>query len=214
MRVLITSGATSLAQALARDLSPQHDLTLTDLVDVKTEFDFVRCELGHDGEAESLVDGMDAIVHVAELPDDRRSDEREIDFQTRCTYNLMVAAREKNVRHVVYLSSLSLFETCDPNWNVTEQWAPRPSTDAAPLGKYLGEFTCREFAREHSVRVTCLRLGEVGGDGDAALSVKDAVRAIASALTKEGPLWRVLHVQSEVENARFPIDQAKVALGI
>ena len=214
MRVLITSGATSLAQALARDLSPQHDLTLTDLVDVKTEFDFVRCELGHDGETESLVDGMDAIVHVAELTDDRRSDEREIDFQTRCTYNLMVAAREKNVRHVVYLSSLSLFETCDPNWNVTEQWAPRPSTDAAPLGKYLGEFTCREFAREHSVRVTCLRLGEVGGDGDAALSVKDAVRAIASALTKEGPMWRVLHVQSEVENARFPIDQAKEALGI
>lgn len=214
MRVLITSGATSLAQALARDLSPQHDLTLTDLVDVKTEFDFVRCELGHDGETESLVDGMDAIVHVAELTDDRRSDEREIDFQTRCTYNLMVAAREKNVRHVVYLSSLSLFETCDPNWNVTEQWAPRPSTDAAPLGKYLGEFTCREFAREHSVRVTCLRLGEVGGDGDAALSVKDAVRAIASALTKEGPLWRVLHVQTEVENARFPIDQAKEALGI
>ena len=199
---------------MARDLSPQHDLTLTDLVDVKTEFDFVRCELGHDGETESLVDGMDAIVHVAELTDDRRSDEREIDFQTRCTYNLMVAAREKNVRHVVYLSSLSLFETCDPNWNVTEQWAPRPSTDAAPLGKYLGEFTCREFAREHSVRVTCLRLGEVGGDGDAALSVKDAVRAIASALTKEGPLWRVLHVQSEVEDARFPIDQAKEALGI
>ena len=214
MRVLITSGATSLAQALARDLSPEHEVTLTDLEDVETDVAFVRCELGHDGEAESLVDGMDAIVHVAELPDDRRSDEREIDFQTRCTYNLMVAAREKNVRHVVYLSSLSLFETCDPNWNVTEQWAPRPSTDAAPLGKYLGEFTCREFAREHSVRVTCLRLGEVGGDGDAALSVKDAVRAIASALTKEGPLWRVLHVQSEVENARFPIDQAKEALGI
>ena len=214
MRVLITSGATSLAQALARDLSPQHDLTLTDLVDVKTEFDFVRCELGHEGETESMVDGMDAIVHLAELPDGLRNDEREVDFHTRCTYNLMVAAREKNVRHVVYLSSLSLFETCDPNWNVTEQWAPRPSTDAAPLGKYLGEFTCREFAREHSVRVTCLRLGEVGGDGDAALSVKDAVRAIASALTKEGPLWRVLHVQTEVENARFPIDQAKEALGI
>lgn len=214
MRVLITSGATSLAQALARDLSPQHEVTMTDLVDVKTEFDFVRCELGHDGETESLVDGMDAIVHVAELTDDRRSDEREIDFQTRCTYNLMVAAREKNVRHVVYLSSLSLFETCDPNWNVTEQWAPRPTTDAAPMAKYLGEFTCREFAREHSVRVTCLRFGDVGGEGDTALTVGDAVRAINAALEKDGPMWRVLHVQSEVENARFPIDQAKEALGI
>jgi len=29
-----------------------------------------------------------------------------------------------------------------------------------------------------------------------------------------GPMWQVLHVQSEVENARFPIDHAKDALGI
>lgn len=214
MRVLITSAETALAQALAADLSRQHEVTLTDVSELTTEFPFRQCELGHDGETESLVDGMDAVVHVAELPQCQRSDEREVDFQTRCTYNLMVAAREKNIGHVVYLSSLSLFETCDPNWNVTEQWAPRPSTDAGPMGKYLGEFTCREFAREHSVRVTCLRLGEVGGAGDTALSVKDAVRAIASALKIEGPMWRVLHVQSEVENARFPIGQAREALGI
>lgn len=214
MRILITSAGTALAQALAEDLSRQHEVTLTDVTDVTTEYSFRPCELGHEGETESLVDGIDAIVHVAQLPDNRSSDENEIDFQTRCTYNLMVAAREKHVGHVVYLSSLSLFESCDPNWNVTEQWAPRPSTDAGPLGKYLGEFTCREFAREHSVRVTCLRLGEVGGAGDTAMSVKDAVRAIASALKIEGPMWRVMHVQSEVENARFPVDAAKKALGI
>lgn len=214
MNVLITSGATSLAQALASKLSPQYDVTLTDLADVKTESVFVRCELGHDGETETLVDGMDAIVHLAELPEGLRSDEREIDFQTRCTYNLMVAAREKKVGHVVYISSLRLFEACDPNWNVTEQWAPRPSTDAGPMSTYLGEFTCREFAREHSVRVTCLRFGDLGGEGDTALTVEDAVTAIRSALSNDGPMWRVLHVQSEVENARFPIAQAKNALGI
>ena len=214
MKVLITSGATSLARALAAELSPQYDVTLTDVVDVSTDLDFLKCELGHDGESESLVDGMDAIVHLAQLPEGLETDEREIDFQTRCTYNLLHAAREKKVGHVVYVSSLSLFEACDPNWNVNEQWAPRPSTDAAPMARYLGEFTCREFAREHSLRVTCLRFGDVGGEGDAALTMDDAVRAIASALTKDGPTWRVLHVQSEMENARFPIDQAKRALGI
>ena len=112
---------------------------MTDVVDVATDLAFVHCELGHDGEMESVVDGMDTIVHLAELPEGLKSDEREIDFQTRCTYNLMVAAREKDVGHVVYVSSLSLFETCDPNWNVTEQWAPRPSTDAAgPIGEVPG----------------------------------------------------------------------------
>ena len=214
MNILISSGATSLAQALAADLSRQHEVTMTDLVDVKTDFAFVPCELGHDGETEILVEGMDAIVHLGELPEALKSDEREVDFQTRCTYNLMVAAREKEVGHVVYVSSLSLFAACDPNWNVTEQWAPRPTTDAAPMAKYLGEFTCREFAREHSVRVTCLRFGDVGGEGDTALTVEDAVAAIRSALSNDGPMWRVLHVQSEVENARFPIAQAKNALGI
>ncbi len=214
MKVLITSGGSTLAQALAADLSREHDVTLTDVVAVPTDLAFLQCELGHDGETESLVDGMDTIVHLAELPEGLKSDEREIDFQTRCTYNLLHAAREKKVGHVVYISSLSLFSTCDPNWNVTEQWAPRPSTDAAPMGSYLGEFTCREFAREHSLRVTCLRFGDVGDGGDMALTVEDAVRAIAMALSKDGPMWQVLHVQSEVENARFPIDQAKKALGI
>lgn len=214
MKLLITSAGTPLAQALAADLSREHEVTLTDLVDVETDVAFVCCELGHEGETESLVDGMDAIVHLAELPDGLRNDEREVDFHTRCTYNLMFGAREKKVGHVVYISSLSLFAACDPNWNVTEQWAPRPTTDAAPLAKYLGEFTCREFAREHSVRVTCLRFGDVGGEGDTALTVEDAVTAIRSALSNDGPMWRVLHVQSEIENARFPIGQAREALGI
>ena len=153
MNVLITSGETALAQALAEALAGTHEVVLTDVVDVETDREFVTCELGHEGETEDLVDGMDTIVHLATLPEALKSDEREMDFQTRCTYNLMYAAREKNVPHVVYVSSLHLFATCDPNYHVTEVWAPRPSTQAEPLARYLGEFTCREFAREHSVRV-------------------------------------------------------------
>ncbi len=214
MNVLITSGGTALARALAADLSGAHEVKLTDVVDVKTDWDFVACELGHEGETEALVARMDAVVHLAELPEALQSDDREVDFQTRCTYNLMYAAREMQVPHVVYISSLSLFASCDPNWQVTEVWAPRPSTEAGPMARYLGEFTCREFAREHSVRVTCLRLGDVGGDGDTALTVEDAVKAIGKALATDGPMWRVLHVQSEVEHARFPTDRAKSVLGL
>ena len=208
MNVLITSGETALARALAAALSGEHEVVLTDVVEVETDRDFVTCELGHEGETEALVDGMDAIVHLAELPEALKSDAREMDFQTRCTYNLMYAAREKNVPHVVYVSSLHLFASCDPNYQVTEVWAPRPSTEAEPLARYLGEFTCREFAREHSVRVTCLRFGDVGGDGTMALTVADAVKAIGRVLATDGPMWQVLHVQSDVPHARFPIDRA------
>ena len=212
MNVLITSGETALARALAAALSGEHEVVLTDVVEVETDRDFVTCELGHEGETEALVDGMDAIVHLAELPEALKSDAREMDFQTRCTYNLMYAAREKNVPHVVYVSSLHLFASCDPNYQVTEVWAPRPSTEAGPLARYLGEFTCREFAREHSVRVTCLRFGDVDGDGTMALTVADAVKAIGRVLATDGPMWQVLHVQSDVPHARFPIDRAMSVL--
>lgn len=214
MNVLITSGATPLAQALADHLSGEHEVKLTDIVDVETSHAFEKNELSHEGKTEDMVDGMDAIVHVAELPESERSDEREVDFQTRCTYNILFAAREKKVPHVIYISSLCLFDACDPNWAVTEVWAPRPSTDAGPMSRYLGEFTCREFAREHSVRVTVLRFGDVDCEGDMALSIDDAVNAIGKALVTDGPMWRILHVQSEVETARFPTNTAKYALGI
>lgn len=212
MKILITSGATALAQALASAFAGEHNVTLTDIVDVETEHTFEKNELSHEGKTEAMVEGMDAIVHLAELPESERSDERELDFQTRCTYNVMYAAKEQKVPHVIYISSLSLFEACDPNWNVTEVWAPRPSTEPGPMSRYLGEFTCREFAREHSVRVTVLRFGDLDGDGDSALAMDDAVTAIGKALGTKGPMWQVLHVQSEVEHARFPIDQAKNVL--
>ncbi|MBT4140396.1 MAG: NAD(P)-dependent oxidoreductase [Candidatus Latescibacteria bacterium] len=212
MNVLITSAVTPLAQALGKYLSGDHQVRLTDLVDVDVEGDFVKCGLGHEGETEDLVDGMDAIVHVGELPESLRSDEAEVDFQTRLTYNILFAAREKKVPHVIYISSLRLFETCDENWNVTETWAPRPTPEANVMSRYLGEFTCREFARENSIRVTCLRVGDVGGNGTDALAIDDAVQVIEKALASSGPMWRVLHVQSDVPNARFPMTQMKAAL--
>jgi uronate dehydrogenase len=212
MKILITSAATPLAQALAKHLSSNHQVQLTDLVDVDADGDFVKCGLDHEGETEDLVDGVDAIVHLATLPESLKSDEAEVDFQTRLTYNILFAAREKKVSHVIYASSLRLFETCDENWNVTETWAPRPTPEADVMAPYLGEFTCREFARENSVRVTCLRLGDVGGTGTDALAMDDAVNVIEKALEKPGSMWRVLHVQSDVPNARFPTTEMKAAL--
>ena len=48
MNILITSAASDLAQGLASTLSGEHQIRLTDLVDVETDLEFVRCDLGHD----------------------------------------------------------------------------------------------------------------------------------------------------------------------
>ena len=222
MNTLITSAASDLARALAQSLSSVHRIRLTDVVDVETQFEFVRCELGHDEETDKLVRGIDVIIHLAQLPPERVAAAQDpenltLDFLTRCTYNLLMAASQEKVARVIYASTLQLFDTCDEDWTVTESWRPRPTTDVFPLSRYLGEFVCREFAREGRLKVTCLRLGTLVKAEEAAnqpvntawLEMRDAVYAFECAVKTPGGRWDPYHIQSEVPNARFTIREAK-----
>ena len=226
MKVLITSAASELAGELAVALSAQHQVRLTDIIDVQTDYDFVRNDLGHGEETGRLVEGMDAIVHLGELADSTLAaapevDNLLIDYATRSTYNLLQAACEEKVTHVIYASSLRLFDRHDESWAVNEVWRPGPTTEANVLAKYAGEFVCREFAREGSIRVTCLRLGKLIKAGEVAtnqldstwLEMGDAVQAFECALRYEAPGWSIYHIQSEFPGSRFSIDKAKEELG-
>ena len=226
MNILITSAASDLAQGLANALSGEHQVRLTDLIDVETDFEFVRSDLGHDEVTNKLVQGIDAIVHLAQLPpallaESTQPENLEIDFQTRCTYNLLMAASEESVPRAIYASTLHLFNSHDEDWTVTEVWRPRPTTDVPILSKHLGEFTCREFAREGRMSVACLRLGTLVTAEAAAnqpfdsmwLEMNDAIHACECALKTSGERrWEIYHIQSEFPNSRFFINKAKTSL--
>ena len=222
MNILITSAGSELARNVASVLSETHTLRLTELYSVENvEETFVQSELGHEEETNELVRGMDTIIHIAEIPPDLlaevdQPDNYAIDYQTRCTYNLLMAASEEGVKHVIYASTLRLFEQHGEDWTVTESWRPRPSVDSFVLSKHLGEFTCREFGREGKINVTCLRLGNLITADTAAtaefdsmwLEMNDAVAAFQGALESPSP-WRIFHVQSEFPGSRFSIGKAK-----
>ena len=72
MKILITSAASQLAQQLAAALSEHHKVRLTDMVPVETEFEFVRCQLGHEEETDALVTGMEAVARGRHRPPQRR----------------------------------------------------------------------------------------------------------------------------------------------
>ena len=223
VRVLITSGASRLAQALADSLGVDHDVVLTDRRQVPTDHDFVRSELGHDETTNELVRGVDVIVHPGE-PDSRASVPDQLDAAMRCTYNLLIAAVEEGVPRLVYLSSLSLLNKYDEDLVVTEGWRPLPTTKPRDLSYHLGEFVCNEFARQGKINAVRLRLGELVEEGQgaqevstSALYVDDAVQAVESAITANIPRWwGVVHVQSDVPNARYMtqhVTGAKTTLG-
>lgn len=221
MKLLITAAASSLAQQLADGLGTAHNIRLTERIPVQDIPDLAISPLGSDLSTNLLLQGLDAIVHVAEpLPDD--TDLQRIDYLTRCTYNLCMAAAAEGVQRLIYLNTLDVMTAYDPEYLVGETWRPRPTTAAPMLAKHLGEATCREFAREHKLDVVSLRLGTVAQDEETIedapypmwLDARDAVQAVELALTK--PLtrrWSVFHIQHKADNARFPIFQAEQELG-
>lgn len=223
--ILITSAEHRLAQLVAGDLSAGHHVLLTGRTPVATPHRFQQSDLGHEAPTNELVRDIDSIVHVAEpLPSDDLP--AQIDQQTRCTYNLLLAASQANVRRVVYLSTLDIMTAYDAGFLVDETWAPRPALSGASLPKYLGEYTCREFARVTGLEITVLRLGtlidgnSMRGEIDPMwLSEQDAVRAVRLALNRESGTganlskWSVLHISSKSPNARFRIARANRILG-
>ncbi len=223
MNVLITGGAGNLSQDLAAYLSKDHQIRLTDIVDVQTDFEFVKSDLGHDEKTNELVRGMDAIVHMAELPPSASDDSErtKIDFLTRCTYNLLWAAVEEGVKKAIYTSTLTLFDKYDEDVTVNENWKPLPSTDPYILGKHLSEFICKEFARTPDIDIICLRLGKVVREADVKgkpfdstwVEVRDAVHAFDCALHADLSEWSVFHIQTESPSSRFTVARAKGSIG-
>ena len=228
LKVLITSALSSLARGLAGALNQKYRVRLTERTRMESNLEFVECALNRDDTTSSLVRGIDAIVHVAEpLPGE--DDRQQIDALTRGTYNLLWAAAEQKVPRVVFLSTLELMTPYDPAFTVSEAWRPLPSLQAPVLSKHLGEFVCREFARERKIRVIVLRLGKVVRNEEVKgkpfdplwVEERDVAQAILAALAS--PLkdagagvaswWSVLHVGADSPHARFSVASAKRQLG-
>lgn len=219
MNILITGASTRLSQELASALSNGHEVMLTDGKQSSVQGHFMLCALDYDDVTRALVRGMDVIIHSGEV-DSEASASDQLDAAMRCTYNLLWAAWEEGVSRLIFLSSLDIMDKYDEDFAVTEAWRPVPSVHPPTLSYHLGEFVCKEFAREGKIEVACLRLGDMeNASSTSALYAGDAVQAVEKALTVDfgpGPVggrnggpaapknyWNVVHIQSDVPNARF-----------
>jgi nucleoside-diphosphate-sugar epimerase len=225
-RLLITSAHSRLAQSLASALQDKYQVRLTERVPVRTGFEFLPCALDRDPATNLLVRGTDGIVHVAEpLPDE--TEKQQLDYLACGTHNLLWAALEERVPRLVFLSTLELMTAYEPNFTVNESWAPRPTCDTPALSKHLGEFTCREVAREGKISIVVLRLGKVVRLQDVTgkpfdplwVEERDVAQAVTAALTAKFPDtvsrlsgWSIFHIGADGPRARFSAGRAKSEL--
>lgn len=155
------------------------------------------------------LNGVEALV-LLPGPSDPAPLATRIDCCTRSIYDLLQAAAAQGMRQVVYLSTLAMMAAYGEEFQVDEDWRPRPG-DSDALPEYLGEFVCREFAREGKLGVVVLRLGELLLP-DAAQAVR---LALAAQLAPAGPrlgTWSIVHIHSGWSR-RFPLTKAEKLLG-
>ena len=117
-KVLVTGGAGFIGSNLADELIRQGakvsilDNLITgfreNLEEIKGDFDFVEGDINDDAAVKRAIENVEIIFHQAALPSVPRSVENPFETHRACvdgTFNLLLKAKENNVRRVVYAAS-------------------------------------------------------------------------------------------------------------
>ncbi len=106
-----------------------------------------------------VLEGADAVLHLASCLPRFGTDTETLDAATRGTYVLLKEAENAGVSRIILVSSLALYEQHPTDWKVTSEWKPQPLSDFSALIPFLIERSVAEAARGVPFSVDCLRLG-------------------------------------------------------
>jgi len=137
---------------------------LENLAEISAHIDFIQGDLAEASTAERVTEGVEVIFHEAALPSVPRSvaNPRETHLATvEATFNLLLAAKERGVRRVVYAASSSVYGD-QPTLPKHEEMKPEPLSPYA-AAKLVGEYYCQVFGRTYNLETVCLRYFNVFG---------------------------------------------------
>lgn len=109
-----------------------------------------------------LMQGMDAVVHLAAIPNDIPGREEELlDINLRGTWTILLAAAESGVRRVVYFSSINALGQGEPShtglYLPLDDDVPHQPVRSYALSKHIAEEMCAAFAARGIFSVISLR---------------------------------------------------------
>lgn len=173
-KILVTGGAGFIGSNLADELIRQGgkvvilDNLLTgfkeNLDEIKGDFDFIEGDINDDQKLKKAIEGVEIIFHEAALPSVPRSVENPVETHQACvngTFNILLKAKENNVRRVIYAASSSAYgdQLTLPK---VETMQPEPLSPYA-AAKLMGEYYCQVFAKVYNLETICLRYFNVFG---------------------------------------------------
>jgi nucleoside-diphosphate-sugar epimerase len=182
---LISSGA---RVRILDDLSTGHR---ENLQEIGGDLEFIEGSVADEALLNNALDGVELVFHEAAIPSVPRS--VEAPRQTHIasvdgTFSLLVAARDHNVRRVVYAASSSAYGD-QPTLPKSEQMLPDPLSPYA-VAKLVGEYYCQVFTRVYGLETVSLRYFNVFGPRQDPGSQYSGVvsRFISALLSDERPV--------------------------
>ena len=171
---LVTGGAGFIGSQLVRGLVARGDRVrvldnlstghLHNLAGVSDQIDLIQGDLRDEAAVARAVQGVDTIFHEAALASVPRSVAFPLESHSHCatgTLVLLNAARQANVRRVVYAGSSSAYGNL-PFSSKRESDFPTPLSPYA-AAKLAGEFYCQAFFQTYGLETVCLRYFNVFG---------------------------------------------------
>jgi len=175
MRIIITGGAGFIGSNIAEELSKEKDNEIIIVDDLSTgkmanlrKFDqninLVRGSITDLNLLKEIFKGVEYVFHQAAIPSVPRSIKYPIasnNANVNGTLNVLVAARDCDVKKVVYASSSSVYGDT-PELPKRERMTPNPLSPYA-VTKLLGEYYCNVFNDIYGLKTVSLRYFNVYG---------------------------------------------------
>ena len=158
--------ASTLAASGARvrvidDLSTGHR---ENLEEIKGDLDFIHASVADENALVRALEDVELVFHEAAIPSVPRSVENPRETHVACidaTFSLLLAARERKVRRLIYAASSSAYGD-QPTLPKKEEMSPDPLSPYA-VAKLVGEYYCQVFTRVYDLETVSLRYFNVFG---------------------------------------------------
>jgi hypothetical protein len=136
--------------------------------DLAADEEFIAADLSQMAEVEKIVEGVEGIVHLGGFSVEGPWD-TILQSNIVGTYNMFEAAYRANVKRVVFASSNHAVGFYPRDKRIGINMPVRPDSRYG-VSKAFGEAIGAFYADKHGLRVTCLRIGNVGAGWRSGLS--------------------------------------------
>ena len=201
-KVIVTGGAGFIGSNLARELACDNHVividnlstgyleNIQDLIE-SNQIEFIEGDITNLDLLQKTFRNVDYVFHEAAIPSVPRSIEDPVKSNyanVNGTLNVLVAAKDNNVKKVVYASSSSVYGDT-PALPKREDMNPCPLSPYA-VSKVTGEYYCQVFIEAYEIATISLRYFNVYGPGQDPSSDYAAVipKFITRALNDESPI--------------------------